>query len=124
MIEGGVYMRPIDYNGDLSNGMLEDEIFNILDALATRIAIENRRQQSVLERLQEEYRKTRAEEFLGGIKTTETVMAAIDRQVQDITKLTITIDNLSKANESNFNERANAINVAYANLCFYSEVVN
>lgn len=112
-------MGSSNYNSVLNNDVLEDNIFNILDPIITRIGIENRRQQGVLERLKEQYQKTKVEEFLGGIKSTESAMKLIDRQVQNITKLSAAIDKLKSANENNFNVIANEINVAFSNLCSF-----
>ena len=69
------------YNGIYNDQALEDNIFNILDPIITRMGIEYRRQNGVLDNLKAEYQKRRAPEFANGIANTQTDIKLINIQV-------------------------------------------
>lgn len=112
-------MVPGSYNGVYNNNVLEDNLFNILNPIVTRIAIENRRQKGILENLNKEYQKNKSPEFLNGIVTTKSAIKLIEVQVKNIEDLSRAINNINNATNETFNQIANDINVAYAKVCNY-----
>ena len=107
------------YNGIYNDQALEDNIFNILDPIITRMGIEYRRQNGVLDNLKAEYQKRRAPEFANGIANTQAAIKLINIQVKNIEDLSRAITNISTATNENFNQLANEINRTYTNVCSY-----
>lgn len=112
-------MRDMAYNGIYNDQALEDNIFNILDPIITRLGIEYRRQNGVLDNLKAEYQKRRVPEFANGIANTQAAIKLINVQVKNIEDLSSSIANISNATNENFNQLANEINRTFTNVCSY-----
>ena len=103
-------MKSANTNKGYNVEYLEERFSLVLNPLLQRVLIETRRQQSVMESLQKEYDKTKAQEFLGGIETTKGAIRLIEGQLKQLERVSSIIDEAKTATAEGLNSLSQEFN--------------
>lgn len=94
--------RATEYNEDFIISQAKNNVVNILENVSNRILIESRKAKTAFESYEKDYKKTRNDEYLGGMQSMKSKMASIEREFNRINKISEIMNKIVNTSRENY----------------------